>query len=98
MRYPLVNNIIGSKREASYPLSVDKQPVDDAASRPLASSDHYHLWFFQQGAHEPGETKYTKVIPAGTGGVSKMSGHSGQLTGDSRVLFSIDWSSFQRHH
>lgn len=39
--------------DTAYPLSVHKQPVDDAASRPLASSDHHHLWFFQQGAHKP---------------------------------------------
>lgn len=39
--------------EASYPLSVDKQPVDDAACRPLTGPHHHHLWLLQQGAHEP---------------------------------------------
>ena len=41
-----------------YPLSADKESVDDAASRPLASSNDYNLWFFQEGAHKPGEIKY----------------------------------------
>lgn len=44
-----------TKSEAAYPLSIDKHSVNDAASWPLASSDHHHLWFFQQGAHKPGK-------------------------------------------
>lgn len=40
---------------AAYPLSIDKHSVNNAASWPLARTDHHHLRFFQQGAHKPGE-------------------------------------------
>ncbi|KAA8581128.1 hypothetical protein FQN60_002709 [Etheostoma spectabile] len=44
-----------TERESAYPLSVDEEPVDDAASRTLAGSNHHDLWLFQQGAHKPGD-------------------------------------------
>lgn len=42
-----------------YPLSADKQFMDDAACRAPPCANHGHLWLFQQRADKP-EREYDR--------------------------------------